>query len=122
MTIKKDSDNTIKMVKGDTGRIKFKGLPTDRNYIVFFVILNSKKEIVTELQTAANKNTAVVFNITQDISNKLTVVSNLEFQTYYYGLKLCDNDTKEENTITIKPCKFGEMNKLIVFPLNAEGI
>lgn len=122
MTIKKDSDNTIKMVCGDTGKIKFKGLPVDENYVVSFVILNSKKGIITELKTETNKDSAVVFNITQEISNKLTVVPNLEYQTYYYGLKLCNSETNEENTITIKPCKFGEMNKFIVFPLNAEGI
>ena len=122
MTIKKDRDNTIKMYQGDTGRIRFKGFKTDKNYLISFVIYNSKRKIISEIKIYTEKQDYITVNITQDISNKLTVAPNLSYETYYYGIKKNNIDTKTEDTMTIGNSKFGEQNKFIVFALKAEGI
>ena len=122
MTIIKDKNNILKMYQGDTGRIKFKGFPTDKNYKVCFSILNNRNKIISEIQENSNKKESIIFKITQDISNKLIVAPNLRSQTYYYGIKLCDLEIDKEKTMNIGSCKFGEKNKIIVFPKKAEGI
>ena len=120
--IKINENYNITLYQGDTGRIKFKGFPTDKNYKVCFSILNNKNKIISEVQEDSSKKESIIFKITQDISNKLIVAPNLRSQTYYYGIKLCDIEMKEEKTMNIGSCKFGEKNKIIVFPRKAEGI
>ncbi len=122
MTIVRQENNTLKMYQGDTGRIKFTGFKTDKNYLISFSIYNSKREFITELKQNTEKSDSLIFKITQEISNKLTVAPNLIYETYYYGLKYNDAETGSENTIIMKNSKFGELNKLIVFPIKTEGL
>ena len=90
--------------------------------MISFSIYNSKREFITELKQNTEKSDSLIFKITQEISNKLTVAPNLIYETYYYGLKYNDAETGSENTIIMKNSKFGELNKLIVFPIKTEGL
>lgn len=95
--------------QGDTGNVIFKGLPTDKNYGVYFSIYNPDTyKIIKELQGTFTQATGtVVFAFGVDFTDDIPVGE------WEYGLKICAGGTED----TILPRAYtNEQGELIREP------
>ena len=123
MSIKIDNNGTIILYQGDSGNIVVSGLDDSKNYTVYFAILDEKGNLVgNELQTTTNKSDFVVFSLTSDFTDLLKVSKGKPFALYSYGIKVCDIETKTEDTLIIENCNYGDKNLIIVYPRKVIGI
>ncbi len=123
MSIKIDNNGTIILYQGDSGNIVVSGLDDSKNYTVYFAILDEKGNLVgNELQTTTNKSDFVVFSLTSDFTDLLKVPKGKSFALYSYGIKVCDIETKTEDTLIIENCNYGDKNLIIVYPRKVIGI
>ena len=84
-----DENGNITLIQGDSGSLVINGLKTDKNYTVFFAIQDSnRKPVGNELQVNTNKASSIVFELTGDFTDLLTVPQNASWEIYYYGVKL----------------------------------
>lgn len=120
MSLNIDDKGNIYIYKGDSGDIVVSGLPTDKNYNVYFTVKDLKNRTVAScLEIPTNYKSSVTFSITSNFSNMLKVPENEEVGFYFYGLKTVDEDGNE-NTLFVNDCCYGEQNKVIVFPPKVE--
>jgi len=118
-----DKNGNITCYQGDSGSLTINGIPTDKNYTVYFAIQNEKRlPIGSEIYVSSNNNTSVIFSITPSLTNLLTVKANEDYATYYYGVKLCDSGTNLEDTLQIAGSALGDLNTITVYPKKVEGI
>lgn len=123
MSIKIDNNGTIILYQGDSGNIVVSGLDDSKNYTVYFAILDEKGNLVgNELQTTTNKSDFVVFSLTSDFTDLLKVPKGKQYALYTYGIKVCDIETKTEDTLIIENCNYGDKNLIIVYPRKVIGI
>ena len=74
-----DEKGTISLYQGDSGEIVVSGLDNSKNYVVYFAIQDSKRNLVgNELQVNANKVESVVFFLTPDYTDLLKVAKGME--------------------------------------------
>ena len=95
--------------QGDTGNVIYKGLPTDKNYGVYFSIYNPDTyKIIKELQGTFTQATGtVVFTFGVDFTDDLPVGE------WEYGLKICAGGTED----TILPRAYtNEQGELVQEP------
>lgn len=117
-----DSNGNIELVQGDSGSLEITGLETDRNYTVYFAIQDEDRNAIgSEIVVTTNKSDSVVFEITSDLTDLLTVKSDEDTATYYYGIKLCYEDTGLEDTLLIGGSEIGDKNEITVYPKKVEG-
>ncbi len=122
MAINIDNDGNITMVQGDSGTIVVCGLNTQKNYKVYFAIQDKdRKTIGKELFVNSNKLSSVVFELTGDYTDLMTVPKNKAFEIYYFGIKICLENGIEE-TVSINNSDIGNLNTITVFPKKVEGI
>lgn len=96
------SDMNIKLYQGDSGMITFNGIPTDKNWEVYFSIIDLKKnKILLEKKVESQQKESVVFTFTAEETDKLDIQIGKTFTSYNYGLKICD-DIGTENTLIPK--------------------
>lgn len=120
MSLNIDEKGNIYIYKGDSGNIVVKGLPTDKNYKVYFTVKDLKKRTVANcLEVFSNFKPSVTFSITSEFSNMLNIPKDEEVGFYTYGIKTIDDD-ENENTLFVDGCCYGEMNKIMVFPPKVE--
>lgn len=123
MTIKKE-DDILKLYQGDSGSLKVIGIPTDKNYQVYFQVQTKNREPI-EPQIVKNSDFKdfVILPITTELTDKLAVRSNRTYEIYTYGIKLChlDGQIKTENTVSIKGQNFGSYSYMHVYPKKVEG-
>lgn len=118
-----DKDGNITLVQGDSGELVIKGLPTDKNYSVYFAIQDENRNpIGYEIELDTNNSSSVIFTITGSLTNLLTVKKDDETETYYYGIKLCNKDDFMEDTLLIGNTQIGSLNTITVYPKKVEGI
>ena len=123
MSIKIDNNGTIILYQGDSGNIVVSGLDDSKNYTVYFAILDEKGNLVgNELQTTTNKSDFVVFSLTSDFTDLLKVSKGKPFALYSYGIKVCDIETKTEDTLIVENGDYGDKNLIIVYPRKVIGI
>ena len=123
MSIKIDNNGTIILYQGDSGNIVVSGLDDSKNYTVYFAILDEKGNLVgNELQTTTNKSDFVVFSLTSDFTDLLKVPKGKSFAFYSYGIKVCDIETKTEDTLIIENCNYVDKNLIMVYPRKVIGI
>ena len=116
-----DENGNITLIQGDSGSLVINGLKTDKNYTVFFAIQDSnRKPVGNELQVNTNKASSIVFELTGDFPDLLTVPQNASCEIYYYGVKLC-LDKNFEDTLIIGNSDIGTPNTITVFPKKVEG-
>ncbi len=121
MSLSISKDGTISIHQGDSGKITISGLDTSKNYSVYFAVKNRKRETVgDEICVNSNFMSKVTFFITSDFSDLLTVPLDEDYETYYYGIKLCDNES-EEDTLFVANADYGRMNYILVYPKIVEG-
>lgn len=85
-----DKQKNIYLFKGDSGSLIFKNLPTDKNYTLFFAIVDEETgKIINEIFT----NTLYLSEITLDIpvtfTNDLKIDSGESERIFKYGVKIC---------------------------------
>lgn len=116
-------DGTIIARQGDSGKVYIEGLDTDKNYIVYFGVYDEKRKIVgREVPVQSNRQAELVLNIPAVVSNAWEVPRGEEYKDYYYGIKVCDEDSKTEETLVLAGCEFDTENVLRVYPKKVEGL
>lgn len=116
-----DENGNITLIQGDSGSLVINGLKTDKNYTVYFAIQDiNRKPVGNELQVNTNKASSIVFELTGDFTDLLTVPQNASCEIYYYGIKLCSDSTFED-TLLIGNGDIGSLNTITVFPKKVEG-
>ena len=122
MAFKIDKDGNIYMIQGDSGMITIRGLNPNKNFKVYFAIRDCKRNLVgNELCVSSNNSSDVVFSLSADYTNLLTVKKDEPCEIYYYGLKICDEETQREDTLTIASNDIGGLNLITVYPKKVEG-
>lgn len=123
MGLKVDEKGTITLYQGDSGDVVVLGLDTSKNYTVYFAILDEKGNLIgNELQVASNKSDFVVFSLTADFTDLLKVSKGKNYALYTYGIKVCDTETKAEDTLIVENGNYGDKNLIIVYPRKVIGI
>ena len=123
MALKVDENGTIILYQGDSGDVVVSGLDTNKNYTVYFAILDEKSKLIgNELQVVSNKSDFVVFSLTSDFTDLLKVPKGKNYAFYSYGIKICDIETKTEDTLIVENGNYGDKNLIIVYPRKVIGI
>lgn len=118
-----DKDGNITLIQGDSGELVINGLPTDKNYSVYFAIQDENRNpIGSEIELDTNNSSSVIFTIPGSLTNLLTVKKDDETAAYYYGIKLCNKDDFMEDTLLIGNTQIGSLNTITVYPKKVEGI
>lgn len=118
-----DNDGTISLYQGDSGEIVISGLDTNKKYTVYLGIQDSNRKIVgQELQVAVSNSGTVTFVLTPAFTDMLTVPKNKPFEIYYYGIKICEEETGIEDTLFIADSTYGDINRVIVYPRKVIGV
>lgn len=117
-----DANGNITLVQGDSGQLVVNDLPTDKDYTVYFAIQDEhRKPIGGEISVNANKASFVVFVITGDLTNMLTLKKDEDIAIYYYGIKICTSDGIED-TLILGNSSIDDKNTITVYPKKVEGI
>ena len=116
-----EETGNITLYQGDSGELPIKGLETDKDYIVYFAIQDSKRNrIGSEISIDANRADNVILSITPSLTDLLTVKPGEDYATYYYGIKACASNDYED-TLFIGNSGFGDLNTITVYPKKVEG-
>lgn len=119
MTIKSDANGTLYLFQGDTGSVRVNGLNPSSNYFVYFAIRNANRELIgEEIKVTSNNSDSVRIFLDDTLTNKLTVPQGQDNEIYYYGVKISEIGTNNEDTVI--PA-LGEKRMVIVYPKVAEG-
>ena len=79
MAFRIDKDGNISMIQGDSGLITIRGLNPNKNFTVYFAIRDkNRKPVGSELSVSSNNNSYVVFQLTGDYTDLLTVKKDQE--------------------------------------------
>ena len=114
-----DNFGNITLTQGDSGKLYVNGLPTDKNYKVYFAIQDqNRKPVGDEIFVESNLADTVIFAIPASLTNLLKVPIDEDTATYTYGLKICYEGEGIEETLVI-----GEIqnNTITVYPRKVEG-
>lgn len=118
-----DNDGTISLYQGDSGEIVISGLDTEKKYTVYLAIQDAKRKVIgQEFQVAVSNSGTVTFVLTPTFTDLLTVPKNKPFEIYYYGIKVCEDDTGIEDTLFIADSTYGDINRVIVYPRKVIGV
>lgn len=126
MAFEIDENGNISIVQGDSMEIPLKGLPTDRNYQIYFAMQDKDRNpIGTEVMVETFNSPEVVIFVTGDLTDLLFVPEEQKKETYYYGVKACyvdESGTKVEDTLILGDGTIGSLNSMTVYPKKVEGI
>lgn len=116
-----DENGNITLVQGDSGTLVINGLNTDRNYLLYLAIQDkNRKPVGNELFVNSNKSPTIIFELTGDFTDLMSVPQNETYEIYYYGVKQCDGNGYED-TLIIGNTDIGYQNTITVFPKKVEG-
>lgn len=116
-----ETTGNIELVQGDSGEFEAVGVPTDKNYEVYFGFRDENRRLIGfELMAYSGYQPIVPFKITPSLTNLLTVPLGEETATYYHYVKICYKDDDFEDTQQIGNLPIGE-NTTTVKPQGLEG-
>lgn len=122
MALSIDEKGTITLYQGDSGEIAVSGLDNTKNYMVYFAIQDKKRNVIgNELQVAANKTESIIFFLTPDFTDLLTVPAGKSYEIYTYGIKACEAENNVEDTLFVSDGIYGDQNMIIVYPKKVSG-
>ena len=122
MAFKIDKNGNISMIQGDSGLITIRGLNPNKNFTVYFAVQDkNRKPVGSELAVSNNNESYVIFKLSGDFTNLLTVKRGEPCEIYYYGLKICDENAQREDTLIIGSNDIGGVNTITVYPKKVEG-
>ena len=117
MAINVDENGTITLIQGDSGELNISGFNNKINYDVYLAIKDTEgKPIIKELNAKSNFSDTVIFVLTSDITNMLTVPANKDFEIYNYGIKCCSTSLNLEDTLIVANGDYETLNQMIVYP------
>lgn len=117
-----DNSGNITCYQGDSGTLTVNGLPTDKDYSVYFAVQDEKRnKIGSEIVVNSNYSSTISFVFLPAITDNWQVNKNDEYTTYYYGIKICDGENLED-TLFIGGLDFGDNNTINVYPKKVEGV
>ena len=120
---KVDENGNISCVQGDSGELVVNGIPNNKNYKLYLAIQDeNRKPIGGEISVNTNGFSTVTFILTPNLTNLLQVSKYEEYAIYYYGLKLCDEQTGNEDTLNIGSNNLGDKAIITVFPKLVDGL
>ena len=122
MSLNIDSEGTVSIYEGDTGYIDVSGLNPEKNYYVWLAIRDRKRNLVgEEIRITSNNRDKVSFFLSTDLTDLLTVPKNKQYELYFYGIKISEVGSFEEDTLFVGDKDYGETNLMIVYPKQVEG-
>lgn len=117
-----DTDGTITLYQGDGGELIISGLDETKSYNVFFAIQDDNRNLIgEELQVFVSNSDTVTFVLTPSYTNLLNVPKNKPYKIYYYGIKVCETGTEDEDTLFIANSTYGDLNRIITYPRKVKG-
>ena len=117
-----DTDGTITLYQGDGGELVISGLDDTKGYIVYFAIQDENRNLVGEaLQVSVSDSDTVTFILTPEYTDLLIVPKNRPYKIYYYGIKISEMDSSNEDTLFIADSTYGDLNRIIVYPRKVKG-
>lgn len=117
-----DKDGTISLYQGDSGEINVNGLNENLSYTVYFGIQDENRNTIgEELQISVSNSDTATFVLSPAFTDNLTVPKNKPYKIYYYGIKVCVNNSSIEDTLFIANGSYGDLNKIIVYPRKVKG-
>ena len=123
MAFRVDENGNITLIQGDSGELLIEGLNSNQNYTVYMAVQDrNRKPIGTELQVQTNGRESVSFVLTGDYTDLFKVEKNEKFSVYYYGIKVCSESTRFEDTLIFENGDIGDLNTITVYPKKVEGI
>lgn len=123
MSLEVDEKGIISLYQGDSGEIIVSGLDNTKSLVVYFAIQDKNRRLIgDELKVVASNTDSVSFFLTPDYTDLLEVPVNKSYEIYYYGIKVCENETKVEDTLFIENSSFGDLNQIIVYPKKVIGL
>ena len=118
-----DENGNITLIQGDSGTIIIDGLNPDKNYNVYLAIKDKKRNTVgNELSVTSNYSSRVIFYLTGDFTDLLTVPKDENYAVYFYGIKICDSNDNIEDTLILGDGELGDINTITVYPKKVEGV
>lgn len=122
MTAKIQADGMILTYQGDTILFTSSGVPTDREYVVYFSVkeLTSDTDVIEQILCSVENGTVTV-HVTPNITDLIPVPEGKKFKDYRYALKACSIDGTTEHTLQIGKNDVGVETKLRVFRKQSEG-
>lgn len=100
MSLYRKNETDLQMYCGDTGSLRIDGLPVDKNYKVYFEVTRaSSLEKIFEIMVEARGESSVIFDISAENSNLLTVKNINAPEIFYWGVKICDEDGTEDTLL-----------------------
>ena len=118
-----DDEGNITLVQGDSGDITFDGIPTNKDYEVFFAIQDDKRRpIGDEVSIMSNFLSSVVISVPATLTDLLEVKSGQDTAEYYYGVKICDAESGLEDTMILGGNEIGDLNTITVYPRKVKGL
>ena len=123
-----DESGNFTTIQGDSGHIIIEDIPTDKNYIVFLGVQNSKRQQVgDELHINTNQENTVDFFLSGEYTDLWTVPKNKEYETYYYAIKICYvssslGEHSTEDTAILDDNDISIYNEITVYPRRVKGI
>lgn len=116
------ADGTIIARQGDSGKVYIDGVDTSKNYKVYFGVYDSKRKPVgDEVPVDSNCYAEVVIHIPPQVSDMWEVPKDDEYIDYYYGIKVCDEESNTEDTLILAGNEFDTENILRVYPKKVNG-
>ena len=117
-----DKDGTISLYQGDSGEIFINGLDNTKEYMVYFAVQDlNRKPVGEELCVSVSNSENITFVLTSDFTDLLTVPLKKPYEIYYYGIKVCEQNSAVEDTVFIANGTYGDLNRIIVYPRKVKG-
>ena len=123
MAFNVDANANISLIQGDSGNFTVNGIPTDKNYTVYFAVQDiNRNPIGDEIAVSSNYSSKIIFYLTGDYTNLFKVPKGERFAIYYYGVKICDPENNFEDTLMLASGDIGDVNTITVYPKKVEGV
>lgn len=93
-----------------------------KNFKVYLSVYDKKRNYVMQKAPVVNNGKpSVKIPILATETDLWEVPTNKASETYYYGIKACEQGTQNEDTLFIGGKDYGELNVIIVYPKQVEG-
>ncbi|MBQ7125543.1 hypothetical protein IJO12_00485 [bacterium] len=122
MSLIVENDGTISLYQGDSGEIVISGLDSAKSYTVYFAVEDSARNLIgKEIQVSISNSDTVTFVLTAEYTDLLKVPKGKPYEIYFYGIKACENNTINEDTLFVADTTYGDLNRIIVYPRKVRG-
>ena len=82
-------NDNIFIRRGDSGNVVVNGIPTDKNYGVYFSVVDENEDIKKEWTVQSNQAASVTFSFAASDTD------DIEPGDYYYGIKICNGGMED---------------------------